>query len=469
MPQPELKFTDEQKALYKAALAPQATAEQWGYFITECERRALVPGVHVVFSTRTAKEFSKQLQRDITVEKVTLITTINALRLIAERSGKFEGYGRFTYFYGDDNGDPTVRSEIPLGKIPHAVGVELYRAGWRNPVFSTARYDAYVQLKSDKTPTAMWFKRGEEQLAKCAEANGLRMVAPEECGGLYIEEEWASQQQQDVDATTHVATVTAAPETAPVVIPAANVAPPINQTAAPIETSPVPPQATAPVAAPAAAPASAPPKPPAPPARVAPPKIAAPPVPKAAPAPVSAPPATPAEDPRHRQPAVEQPAHESPAELAEVADRIARDKDPVPTGNIHGVNITDEDLPENLRAPQVAPANHTPVPTESSSTAPSVNIPTPQRTAAPVAETAPTADAPATPAEYQAFMNRAAKIVRDKLAKAAGVKNAGALVKDFLLKKSGKARLQQISAATFEQLIKQLEDATPQDAAALVK
>lgn len=464
MPTPEIKFTDEQKRLYRAALAPQATAEQWDYFITECERRALIPGVHVVFQLRTAEEFNPALQRKVTVQKVTLITTINALRLIAERSGKFEGYGRFTYFYSDDEGNPTVKSEIPLGKVPHVVGVELYRAGWRNPVFSTARYDACVSLKSDKTPTAMWYKRGEEQLAKCAEANGLRMVAPEECGGLYIEEEMPQHNNAAADAESvkgganFVAKL--APEV-PISIPTPTVAPAVNQAPAPVApentaSTPVRP-VDAPVAPPKAPESGSKPvtsghpvSAPKPPARPTPPKVAAPPVSKAV-SPV-APAETPAPaDLNHREPAKEEEPKESPAELVEVANRIARDKDPVkPTANIHGVNITDEDLPENLRAPQVPP----------------VNSPTPVVIAA---ETAKTADTPVTAAEYTEMTGKAAKIVRDKLEKQARIKNAGALVKDYLLKKSGKARLQQISYAVFSQLISQLETATPEDAAALVK
>src|SRR5258708_5816167 len=97
-----MQFTEEQKSAYRKILAPNATEEQWTYFIGECQRRELIPGVHVLFQVRNAEEFSQQLQRKIQVQKVTLVTTINALRLIAERSGKFRGYGRFTYYYADE-------------------------------------------------------------------------------------------------------------------------------------------------------------------------------------------------------------------------------------------------------------------------------------------------------------------------------------------------------------------------------
>ena len=93
-----MAFTAEQKAAYRAVLAPNSTDAQWLYFITECERRQLVPGVHVVFTLKQASEWNRQLQAYVNTEKVTLITTIVALRLLAERTGKFAGYGDTIYY-----------------------------------------------------------------------------------------------------------------------------------------------------------------------------------------------------------------------------------------------------------------------------------------------------------------------------------------------------------------------------------
>jgi len=227
-----IRFTEEQKAAYRAVVAPNATDAQWEYFCTECERRALIPNTHVVFQVRPAKEWNAQLQQQVSVQKVALVTTINALRLIAERSGKFKGYGRFTYYYGDAEGEPTKTSQIPLGRVPHAVSVELFRDGWAQPVFAHARYDACCQTKRDgnkEVPTMMWSKRGEEQLAKCAEAAGLRMVAPEECGTLYIEEEMPGRDRDDAieGSKVGVADVTNLPP-APTVAPVVNQAPAVT-------------------------------------------------------------------------------------------------------------------------------------------------------------------------------------------------------------------------------------------------
>src|SRR5208282_1193792 len=229
LPMPELQpftFTAEQRKNLKAVHAPAATEDQFNFFLNECERRQLVPGTHVVFSLRNAKEYNRTLQQSVDVQKVTLITTVNALRLIAERTGKFEGYGRFTYYYGDNEGQPTIKSEIPLGRVPHGVGVQLYRKGWREPVFAFARFDACVQTRKQgdkEVPNRMWEMRGEEQCAKCAEAFGLRMVAPEDCGGLYLEEEFARLDKDEAPQQQPTMPV------APVTVPVATQAPPVNQ------------------------------------------------------------------------------------------------------------------------------------------------------------------------------------------------------------------------------------------------
>ncbi len=226
------RFTEPEKSAFRSIYAPTATDEQFALFIQECERRQLVPGKDVVFQLRTATEWNAELRQKTFVKKVTLITTIGALRLIAERSGRYQGRGPFVYYYGMEGGE-LKESKIPLGKIPHAVSVEGYRKDWLHPLFATARYEAYVQMQGkddDRKPTQMWSTRGEEQLAKCAEASMLRTVAPEECSGLNIAEE-----MNDV-----ISREEAPPEVpvTPAVVPQPIIAPVVNQQAAPIEVQP---------------------------------------------------------------------------------------------------------------------------------------------------------------------------------------------------------------------------------------
>lgn len=386
MPEP-LQFTDAEKDAFRKAYSPAgANDDQWLLFINECQRRALVPGVHVVFQLRSSKEFDKDLKKDVWIKKVTFITTINALRLIAVRDGHYEGHGPFVYYYGTEEGD-LKESKIPLGKVPHAVSVEGYRRNWRVPLFATARYDAYVQkFGDDKKPTTMWATRGEEQLAKCCEALMLRTVAPEECAGLLINEELGNDGVVDKEEVT-VPVATA-------VIPLPTVAPKVNQTDSVIETVTV------------------------------------------------------------RVPV------DNPAGFVQVEKPIEL---PLPTTGL----FTNKNVPtvDPLLAKALAEAQ--PGETVPAPVSPTVQ-PLVTSASAPVAASA---DAPATRKEYDDFLGRAAKLVRDKLPKA-GMKDAEASngVKNYLLKQSGKTGLKQISAVTFERLLKVLEDAAiPEDAAAIVQ
>jgi phage recombination protein Bet len=419
-----LCFTTEQKAAYRSAYAPNASDDQFNLFINECQRRALIPGVHVFFRLQNSKEYDQKLQREVTVQKVLMITGINALRLISERSGNFEGYGRFTYYYGDTDGNPTIKSDIPLGRIPHAVGVEMYRKGWRQPVFATARFEAYVQLKSDGKPNRMWATRGEEQLAKCAEAQGHRLVAPEECGNLYISEEFEhTEPQSEPDTLKELAdnagrTVMEPPK--PVVAPA------VNQAAANTGTAPKPQPTTAPVVEMALTEE----------------KNGGPGAKCAFDIPVEAKPQPPAPKPAQATP--------DPAE----GGLFANTTPPEPKNETRR-------LPEIPTLDAAAPA----------SPAQPVVSPKPPTTAVQPAAPVQTGDAPATPAEYAVFINqRATKIIRDKLPKT-GMKDIDCAngVKNYLVKCSGKTGLKQISKADFQRLLTVLENATPEDAAAIVK
>lgn len=373
-----LKFTDAEKDAFRKAYAPAgANDDQWRLFIGECERRALVPGVHVVFQLRSAKEFNKDLNKDVYVKKVTFITTINALRLIAQRDGHYEGHGPFVYYYGTLAGD-FKESKVPLGKIPHAVSVEGYRNNWRVALFATARYDAYVQRYGEKnTTTQMWATRGEEQLAKCCEALMLRTVCPEECAGLLLSEEIANDTVDKEESTQPVT---------PVVVPLPITAPTVNQTSQAIYE---PPYAL----------------------NIEPVTV------------------TQVDDTKATQPS------------EEVISK--------PTVTLTATNTTDT-AHETFAFP---PMSATPIEV----TAPVVS---------PVDE-----NTPASRKEYDAFLGRAAKLVRDKLPKG-GLKDTAASngVKEYMLRLSEKSGLKQLSKITWERLLAPLENAaTPEDAVAIVK
>lgn len=430
-----LQFTAEQKAAYRAAYAPGATNELFDLFVIECERRELIPGKDVIFQTRTSNEYNQALNRTVAVTRPALITTIGALRLIAARTSQMNGYGTTLWFYGKADEPGKFESfDIPQGRIPHAVTVEIFRKDWAHSVRAVARFDAYVQKKQNGDPNSVWEKRGEEQLAKCAEALALKMIAPEEAGGLLISEEIANQETEK-NPTEKLADLAGhcMPGNPPVmIVPQPTVAPAVNQAAAPVaaptETAPVAKPVVVPVVA--AAPAS-PVQTPAPTAKAA---TAPAPTPAGPPRPVAGPPRpvvapTPAHPIPNRQPAVEEPMRESQSELVAVADAVARDKDP------------------KLKAPAAPPAVP-PVP------APPVMV---------AREGAPTRE------ELATFKTRAGKLLRDKLEKEGGWKGASKPFMEYIQKAGGNSDLAKIQKAKWEEILSALEAATPADAVKIVK
>jgi hypothetical protein len=423
-----LRFTQQEKDTFRKIHAANSSQEQWDLFIQECERRALIPGTHVVFQVRNTTEYNQALNRRVSAQKVTLITTINALRLIAERSGKYDGHGPFVYYYGVEGGD-LKESKIPLGKIPHAVSVEGFRKDWRVPLFATARFDAYKQTKKDgdrEVLTKMWSDRSEEQLAKCCEALMLRTVSPEECAGLLISEELGNDAPDALEQLKELAGHGSGPVSAEearahgvvVTVPEPTVAPKVNQEACGFMTL------EAPSAADLAKIESVP----------APAVVTT--VTQQAPTPAAQP--TPAPIAPSTNPVSAKP---SPGLFTET-----NRPDPA-----HETRVFQEPLAVDpaLTAALAGVSNPSPVQ--------SVSIPAPA-----------VGDVPCDSKRYSVFVNeRATKIIRDKLPKA-GVKDAAVLVKNYLLKGAGKASLPKISAADFERLLSALEAGTPEEAAAIV-
>jgi phage recombination protein Bet len=163
-----IQFKEEQIELIKRQIAPGANDNELKLFLYQAQRTGLDPLTRQIYCIHRGG-------------KMTIQTSIDGFRVIAERSGEYAGQDE--PIYTEENGK-LISCKITVYKFrgdvryPASVGV------------------AYLSEYAQTTP--IWNKMPRVMLAKVAEALALRKAFPQDLSGLYTSDEIADAQIKDI-------------------------------------------------------------------------------------------------------------------------------------------------------------------------------------------------------------------------------------------------------------------------------
>lgn len=167
----EVSFSPDEINTIKNTVAKEATDTELKLFLMQCKRTGLDP-------------FSRQIYFLKMGGKASIQSSIDGFRLIAERSGKYQGQTVPMYLDKDKKWHEVWTEP----GYPVAAKVGVHKEGFKEPLYATAKWDSYAPIYNGQVGT-MWKKMPEVMLAKVAEALALRKAFPNDLSGIYSSEE----------------------------------------------------------------------------------------------------------------------------------------------------------------------------------------------------------------------------------------------------------------------------------------
>ena len=190
------EWSKEKVELLKRTICKGATNDELELFLGVCKRVQLDPFSKQIYAV---KRWDSREQREIMQPQVS----VDGLRIVAERTGKYDGQ-EGPFWCGPDG----IWKEIWIEKeFPVASKVIVFKNGSPKGTPGVAHWEEYVAMNKQGQVTKMWQEKPALMLAKCAESLALRKAFPNDLSGLYSGEEMNKAQPElmpivaDVKAT----------------------------------------------------------------------------------------------------------------------------------------------------------------------------------------------------------------------------------------------------------------------------